>query len=179
MRTLILLFFLASGVITTPAQRRNINPRVSKTQPSVYITFEREGKIASSSSGEMEETVWLRIRNNTRWPIILDMNGVPKEYGAALFHDVLSEGKVIAEEHCHVCSFNPLPPSHYLVFTVPRSDLVKGYSIRVRFSYCWEDGSDVAGGREVEHFVYFHSSSLPKTPKLNARSNKRLQRTRR
>jgi hypothetical protein len=165
MRTFILLFALAICVRTTPAQRRGPEPRLSKAQPSVYITFEREGKIASSSTGEIEETVWLRLRNNTRWPIILDMNGVPsKAYGdASLFHDVLSEGKVIAEERCHACSFNPLPPGHYLVFTVPREDLAKDYSIRVRFSYGWEDGHDVAGGREVEHFVYFHSADLKKS----------------
>jgi hypothetical protein len=163
-RTFILLFVLAYCFGPTTAQRRSAEPRLSKSRPSVYITFEREGKIASRSTGEVQETVWLRLRNNTRWPIILDMNGVPKEYGdAGLFHDVLNEGKVIAEKRCHACSFNPLPPGHYLVFTVPRLDLVKGYSIRVRFSYGWEDESDVAGGREVEHFVYFHSSSLPKS----------------
>ena len=134
--------------------------------PKLNLPFEREGKIASLSTGEMEDTAWLRLRNNIRWPIILDMKGVPsKAYGDAfLFHDVLSEGKVIADERCHACSFNPLPPGHYLVFTVPREDLAKGNSIRVRFSYGWEDGHDVAGGREVEHFVYFHSSNLKKAP---------------
>jgi hypothetical protein len=166
MRTFLLVFALIICVGMAPAQRRSVarNPRLSKAHPSVYIALEREGKIASSSTGEVEETVWLRLRNNTRWPIILDMNGVSKEYGdAALFHDVLSEGKVIAEERCHACSFNPLPPGHYLVFTVPREDVAKGHSIRVRFSYGWEDGNDVAGGREVEHFVYFHSSDLKKS----------------
>jgi len=164
MRAFVILLALVICGGATSAQRRTVNPRLSKARPSVYITFEREGKIASSSTGEVEETLWLRLRNNTRWPIILDMNGVPKEYGdAALFHDVLSEGKVIAEDRCHACSFNPLPPGHHLVFTVPSADLVKGYSIRVRFNYGWEDENDVAGGREVEHFVYFHSADLKKS----------------
>jgi hypothetical protein len=160
------LIFIILSVASVGAQSRGQNPRLSQSHPSVYITFERAAKIASDSSGELEETVWLRLRNNTRWPIILDMNGVSsKEYGdAALFHDVLLDGKVIAEERCHACSFNPLPPGRSLVFTVPRADLREGYSIRVRFSYGWENGNDVAGGREVEHFVYFHHSALPKIP---------------
>src|SRR5215813_11260462 len=95
------LFFIILSVASCGevyAQRRGQNPRLSQSHPSVYITFERAAKIASDSSGELEETVWLRLRNNTRWPIILDMNGVSsKEYGdAALFHDVLLDGKVIA-----------------------------------------------------------------------------------
>jgi hypothetical protein len=167
MRILILTLSLVvslSGV--SLAQRRSgvtsRNPRISKANPSVYITLEREGVIASVSTGEMQQTVWLRLRNNTRWPIVFDMRGVPsKEYGdASLFHDVLLEGKVIAEERCHTCSFNRVGPGRSLLFTVPGEDIGKGKSIRVQFSFGWEDENDVAGGREVEHFVYFHSSSL-------------------
>lgn len=164
MRSVIFFVILLGIAGSVYAQRRSENPRLPKSRPSVYITFERIAKIASPSNGELEETVWLRLRNNTRWSIILDMNGIPPEYGdAALFHDVLLDGKVIAEERCHVCSFNPLPPGRSLVFTVPRADLRQGHSIRVKFSYGWENGNDVAGGREVEHLVYFHHSSLPKT----------------
>jgi len=174
---LILLIGSAGSICGQRAQKARLSPK----HPSVYITFERAAKITSDSTGELEETIWLRLRNNTRWPIILDMNGVSsREYGdAALFHDVLLDGKVIAEERCHACSFNPLPPGRALVFTVPREDLRQGYSIRVRFSYSWEDGDDVAGGREVEHFVYFHQSSLPKSLSSATLSNKRLERTRR
>lgn len=169
MRTLILALTVTLNLgVNSQAQRRSIastrNPRISKVHPSVYITLEREGKIASASTGEMQKTVWLRLRNNTRWPIVLRMNGVPsKDYGDAfLFRAVLSGGKLIAEERCHVCSFNQLGPGRSLVFTVPSEDLAEGYSIRVQFRYAWEDENDVAGGREVQHFVYFHSSSLAK-----------------
>src|SRR4029453_551689 len=165
MRTLILVFALIGGVGISPGQNPSVNrnPRLSKAHPSVYITFERQAKIANiSGTGEMQGTVWLRLRNNTRWPIVLDMNGVPKGYGdAGLFYDVLSEGKLIFENRCHVCSFNKLGPGRHLVFTVPHEDLVKGHSIRVKFSYGWEDEFDVGGGREVEHFVYFDGSHLP------------------
>lgn len=161
MRISILLIVLVISVPSLLAQKRSVDPRISKAHPSVYITFERQGKIASlSGSGEIQETVWLRLRNNTRWPIVLDMNGPPsKAYGdALLFHDVLSEGKLIAAERCHACSFNELAPGHYLVFIVPLEDLAKGRTIRVRFKYAWE-----ADSGEVEHFVYFDSSNLPST----------------
>ena len=157
MRTLTLCIVLCV-VPTSFAQKRVPNVRLSKAHPSVYITLDHQGKIASMSNGEIEDTVWLRLRNNTRWPIILDMNGVPsKAYGdAALFWDVLCEGREPAIVRCHACSFNPLHPGHYILFTVPRADLAKGCAIRVKFSYGWEDSSG-----EPEHFVYFYSSDLP------------------
>jgi hypothetical protein len=153
--TFCILLFVAPIIF---GQKSAPNVRISKAQPSVYLTFDHRGKIASMSSGEIEDTVWLRLRNNTRWPIILDMNGVPsKAYGdAALFWDVLCEGDEPSLRRCHACSFNPLPPGHYILFTVPREDLAKGCSIRVKFSYVWEDSSG-----EPEHFVYFYSSALP------------------
>jgi len=157
MRVLILCILLLLAPIIF-AQERAPNVRLSKAHPSVYITFDRQGKIASMSNSEIEETVWLRLRNNTRWPIILDMNGVPsKAYGdAALFWDVLCKGTEPAIRRCHACSFNPVPPGHYILFTVPREDLAKGCAIRVKFSYAWEDSSG-----EPEHFVYYYASDLP------------------
>jgi len=157
MRVLILSVVLFATPISW-AQTRAANPRLSRAHPSVYIAFDRQGKIADLRGiGELKETVWLRLHNNTRWPIVLDMNGVPKAYGdASLFYDVLSDGKLVFEDRCHVCSSNPLRPGRSLVFTVPQEYLAKGFSIRVKFSFGWEDSSD-----DVEHFVYYHSSSLP------------------
>lgn len=166
-RILIAALILSSLSGTTFAQHRRAarivrDVRISKKHPSVYITFEREGKIASARTGEIQETVWLRIHNNTRWPLILFMNGVPShDYGDAfLFYDVLSEGKVLTESRCHVCSFNQLGPGRSLAFTVPREELAEGFSIRVNFNYGWEDESDIFAGREVQHSVSFYSSSM-------------------
>jgi hypothetical protein len=156
MRVLILVVILFATPIAW-AQKRPSNPHLSRSQPSVYITFDHQGKIASTS-GATEEFVWLRLRNNTRWPIVLDMEGVPsKAYGdAGLFWDVLCEGDSPLFHRCHACSFNSLPPGHYILFTVPREHLAKGCSLRVMFSYAWEHPSG-----EPEHFVYFYSSDIP------------------
>jgi|ERR1043166_3793842 hypothetical protein len=137
--------------------------RIKSGLPSVYITLERTGKRKPLEQGESDEGVWLRLHNNTRWPLTLAMNDVPKEYGdAALFYDVLSDGKVVTERTCHACSSNQIRPGGSLLFSVPREDLSERGSIRVSFSYAWERAHDVFAGREPQHFVYFYSSKLPR-----------------
>ena len=138
--------------------------RIKKDMPTVYITFERAGKRKPLEQGESDEGVWLRLHNNTEWPITVAMNGVPKEYGdAALFYDVLVGGKVMAEGRCHVCSSNQLSPGGSLLFSMPSENLAEGGAIRVNFSYGWERPDDVFAGREPQHFVYFYSSKVPQT----------------
>lgn len=164
-----LLMFLVLWSLVTPLfiQQRSAPEvqsglRIKKGMPTIYITFERIGARKPLEQGESNEGVWLRLHNNTRWPLTLAMNGVPKEYGdAALFYDVLSEGKVIVERKCHACSSNQLSPGNSLLFSVPREVLAKEGAIRVKFSYGWERTDDVFAGREPQHFVYFYSSKLP------------------
>ena len=148
------------------AQKRSNQTDVClrKNQPSVYLTFERAGKTKLLEVGEGYERVWLRLHNNTRWPIILNMSAAPsKEYGdAKLYHDVMAGLDLVFHGECHVCSFNGLGPGKSLVFSVPSGDLAEGRSIRVAFSYGWEDQNDSNAGREAMHYVLFDSSSLPK-----------------
>lgn len=165
-KILAITFILCGVVISLQAQHKprgtQAESRIRKDMPTVYIAFERGGSRKPLEQGESNEGVWLRLHNNTRWPIMLEMNGVPPEYGdAALFYDVLSEGKLILEGRCHVCSSNRISPGRSLVFSVPREDLAKGKSIRVKFSYGWEDPDDVFAGREPEHYVNFDASKLP------------------
>lgn len=166
------ILILCSLVVGNHAQLRKLNRnqtefRVRKEMPTVYITFERAGKRKPLDAGESDEGIWLRLHNNTRWPIVLQMNGVPPEYGdAGLFYDVLSERKVILEGRCHVCSSNKLSPGRSLLFSLSREDLGPKGAIRISFSYSWEDPDDVFAGREPEHYVYFYTSKLPQTSQL-------------
>lgn len=152
--------FHAQQQMTTTFQR---NVRLERRKPSVFITFERVGQLKSPDPGDERERVWLRLHNNTKWPLMLDMSAVPSaEYGdAGLFYDGLSKGEVIFRNQCHVCTLNSLGPGKSLFFSLPRSDLAKEGAIRVKFSYGWEDQNDVAGGREAEHHVYFEAAKLP------------------
>src|SRR5215510_234341 len=43
--------------------------RVSKQKPTVHITFVRFGKREPRHNEESNEGVWLRVHNNTRWPL--------------------------------------------------------------------------------------------------------------
>jgi hypothetical protein len=162
MRILILSVLLIATPISW-GQSHVANPRLSKSRPSVYITFDHLGRIAPISSSETEDIVWLRLHNNTRWPIIFVIDRlVTKKYGAAaLYWDVGCEGNdsLFFTQRCGDsirCTFKPLPPGHDMLFTVRHADLGKGCFIRVKFSYSWEDKSG-----EPEHLVYFYSSALP------------------
>jgi len=137
--------------------------KLLEDKPTIYITFERVGKRAPLRNGESDEGIWLRLRNNTRWAIILEMNDVPtEEYGdAVLFYEVLSDDKVVIDARCHVCSLSKLPSDHSLVFSLPREYLSKGLTLRIRFNYEWEANKNGSTSLEPQHFVEFSSSSLP------------------
>jgi hypothetical protein len=137
--------------------------RIERNKPSVYITFERVGELKSPDPGDEKERVWLRLHNNTRWPLVLQMSATPSaEYGdAGLFYENLSGDEVVFRIQCHVCTLNTLRSGKSLLFSIPRSQLTKERTLRVKFSYAWEDQNDVAAGREATHYVYFNGSQLP------------------
>ena len=73
----ILIFVSLAPVIT--AQRlssgRKLAARLERNKPSVYVTFLRYGKREPIHTGESNEGVWLRLHNNTRWPLVLLAQG--------------------------------------------------------------------------------------------------------
>lgn len=140
--------------------------RLKKSQPSVYISFERIGQLKSPNPLDDRERVWLRLHNNTKWSIMLQMSAVPSQaYGdASLYYDELTKGEVAFRNQCHVCTLNSLGSGKTLLFSIPRNILKsEGGAIRIRFSYGWENQDDVAGGREAEHYVYFDGAKLPQS----------------
>jgi len=174
MRALIIIVVSLITFVAYAAQHpaAHIGPKVQhlkKGQMSVYITLERMGELKAPDPGDDKDRVWLRFHNNTRWPLRLDMGAVPSaEYGTAeLFFDGLKNGEIVFRNRCHACTTNLLAAGRSLVFSLPRSDLGENRSIRVRFSYGWEDWDDVTAGREPEHYVYFYSSQLPKSRQLS------------
>jgi hypothetical protein len=138
--------------------------RIIKEKPTVYIRFDHAGKREPLLNGESNEGVWLRLHNNTRWAIRLEMNGIPREYGDAnLFYQVISENKVVVDMGCHVCSSNKLPSGKSILFSVPREYLQEDRAIRISFSYEWEEDERGSTSLEPQHYIYFYSSELPKT----------------
>jgi len=177
MRNLLSAALILCGFISLHAQHRKhsegqASVRIRKDMPGVYVMFGRAGQLKSPEKGDEEQRVWLRLHNNTRWPLRLDMGGVPSaEYGdVELFYDVVSgRGDLIFRGQCHVCTINELGPGKTLMFSVPGEDLAGEHSIRISFSYSWEDRNDVLGGREAKHHVYFSSSQLLQKVQKNVR----------
>jgi hypothetical protein len=164
--TALMLCIMASGF--QAQQKRSptqVGVRIKKDRPAVYLTFERIGRVKVPEVGEGYDRIWLRFHNNTRWPIMLEMADVtPGEYGdAELFYDVLSGNEVIVRRQCHACTLNALGSGRSMTFSVPDGNLAKGRTIRVRFSFSWEDQNDVYGGREAVHYVCFDAAKLPQS----------------
>ena len=153
------------GFSTHRNAKGQLNIRLQKDKPTVYMEFVREGHRPALANGESDKGIWLRLHNNTKWSIVMNMHGVPsQDYGdATLIYDVLSEGETIIEGSCHVCSVNSLGSGRSLLFSVPAEHLSRAGAIRVKFSYAWEDSNKVTAGQEPEHYVNFYSTQLPKT----------------
>lgn len=147
--------------------------RIERSKPGVYIAFERVGQLKSPNAGDEKDRVWLRLHNNTRWPLILEMSAAPSvEYGdAGLFYESLSGAEVIFRIQCHVCTLNSLGSGKSLLFSIPGKELTKERMMRVKFSYGWEDPNDVVAGREATHFVYFDGSNLPQSSRQKRRNS--------
>jgi hypothetical protein len=60
---------------TRNSSRKGQDFRISKLHPTVYLTFERTGKREPEYSEESDKGIWLRLHNNTRWPLLLDAYG--------------------------------------------------------------------------------------------------------
>lgn len=174
-KPLLAALILCSPIFGLQAQRKmprkQAEVRIRKDKPGVYLTLERVGQVKVPEVGEGYDRIWLRFHNNTRWPVMLDMGGVEaEEYGdAELFYDVLNGDEVIIRRQCHACTHNALGSGRSLIFSVPSGNIAKGRSIRVSFSYGWEDWNDVSGGREAVHYVYFDASKLPKSSQQSKR----------
>lgn len=97
--------------------------RLKRDQPGVYIRFERIGQLRSPNPLDDKERVWLRLHNNTKWSIMLQMSDVPsQDYGdASLYYDELRKGEVTFRNQCHVCTLNSLGPGKTLLFSLPRN----------------------------------------------------------
>jgi len=160
--------------------------RLAKDKPSVFITFERNGKRKPLETGESDQGIWLRLHNNTRWGISFCGFGVSEEYGeVGIYYDVEevpfeesggsyslpSEKETLDKKEkpetptgygsAHLCALTRLPPGKSTVFSVPREHLAENLAIKVAFNYGWEVSEDIISGLEPQHSVYFYATNLP------------------
>jgi len=178
--SLIVVLVLGCAGISS-AQRRATHRQgalIDSDNPAVFISFIRLAELEPLGTGYGRAHLLLRIKNNSRWPIILDMGGVPKEYGdAGLFYVISDSGddKTRIDNRCHVCSDNPLGPGRSIVFAVPRDWITPKSLLRMDYYFSWEQHRNNGAGSVSYHYVEFYFDSLPKSAwSAQAPSNKSL-----
>ncbi len=164
-------FILAIPAYAQEKETRSEDIRLIKTQPSVYISFEREGLRKPFRTGDSNKGIWLRFHNNSKWQVGTCMFDVPKQYGDKdLSYEVESSKRLKGNEDTPVagdpegsCLLGFMKPGESILFSVPREHLAEGLAIKVMFQYEWDMDSDgFINDSEPKHFAYFYSSEIPK-----------------
>lgn len=136
MKFVVLIFLILLFVTISPAQKQkssrksssqtNIG-RISKEHPSVYITFVKTGKRESTYVGEIDDRIWLRLHNNTRWKLLLMAQGADgltfakgDEEEVGMFYGV--EGIPKEEEHSGPVDLYPSKPPEPATVQAPVKD---------------------------------------------------------
>jgi hypothetical protein len=171
--------------------------RLNKDEPTVYITIERFGKALDPSeqrlanedlggrSRKKGEHVWLRIHNNTCWPISLIQYGmyVPKQQAGenlgarfkrigvlddgaetGLYYAVFKDRNQIGYSGIDSYNYVKLLSGRTALFSVDRDALKNQQYIRVTFIFDWEfqRGSERKGytTNEPSHYLEFSNYDL-------------------
>jgi len=155
------------------------NPTVIADKSGVYVTFERLGKRTPLRDDEGGEGVWLRLNNNMRYSISVCAFSIPEEgeqlttfnknTQISVKYDVLLNPVSLTDDRPQpnvpvgyntgdTCSLFEVKSGKSMIFVVPTEHLVKGLSIKIPFSYEWEDETV----NNPTHFVFFNSLNIPK-----------------
>ena len=162
-----LCFLLAVMAHGQGPTRLTVPVRTNKDRPTVFITYERSGPRKPLFTAEGKRGIWLRLHNNTRWKLILRVNGVPdSSYGDyVVFYEVVrteGSGFIPVGYHSHVASVVKVKAGDSILFSVPHEHLEKGLALRVRYNYEWElRNNDILPAEEPFHSVTYDSSELP------------------
>jgi hypothetical protein len=151
------------------------NPLLNPDRPSAYMEFVKAGNCPPANSGQKGERVWLAIRNNTRWTISVLANGEESKcYGdASPFYSVEAneargpEGPIPPGYWFDAASSVEIEPGGMLRFSVPRTNLDPGLSVRVDFRFTWEKND-----HDTRHSSYFSYWDLPQSLHDKAKETK-------
>ena len=144
---------------------------LSPEKPCVYITFVRLGVREPLRVGESRRGAFFRLHNNTRWDLLLRMNGVPPRNGdAGMFYSVIEAPNGYPPTHLprgepriDVSSVSPIEPGDSIEFSVPQEHIGEGLALQIEFNYEWEarDRAGIPSANEPTHMVVFYHSQLP------------------
>ena len=147
------------------SQESGPGPLLDPGHSSVYMQFTKVVRCPSSDAGQSGERIWLALRNNTRWPVLVRANGVEDEcYGdASPFYRVEGNGSMVPDgpiPYGHwfdVASLLEIAPGEILNFSIPKAHLDPGLSIKVDFQFNWEKNN-----RYTRYSSYFSYWDLPR-----------------
>jgi hypothetical protein len=161
------------------SSNRQASIKIDKKQPSIYITFEKFGKRTPLRDNESGDGIYLRFHNNLRYSIRFCAFGISdeaeqliaysKDTQMGLNYDVILNPLGIAQQRPKIdvplgyptgstCFYYELKGGKTMVFAVPKEHLIEGVSIKIGFSYEWEEEWE----KRPTHFVYFNSLDIPK-----------------
>lgn len=81
----------------------------------------------------------------------------PNHRDVTLYYDIIDSNETVVDRYrCHVCSSNILKSYKSLLFSIESYRIPQGRSIRIEFSYEWENKLFVEQGIEPKHFVFFN-----------------------
>ena len=156
-------------------QVQDTDVRLQKNKPTVYITFEYAGKRQPLHTDESNKGVWLRLHNNTIWPIRFQgfsvddsfstPAGIEKEAGVLYGIEVVGDykdGKAPIANRSHTHSIKSIPSGSSIVFSLPREHLATGLAIYVNYNFEWEVERGRIRSGEPKHRVSFYSYDLPR-----------------
>lgn len=131
--------------------------KLDRSKPSVYVELEKRLDLENSESGKLEYYS-LRLKNNSVWGITIDASGgIDEAIGdITVYYDVVGRSEnIVTRQRCHACSIITIGKGEVVRFLVPTSHLRDRLSIRIPFSFAWEDPKMAALGTEPAHYVSF------------------------
>ncbi len=139
--------------------------RIRKTRPHLFIEFVKKGR-GSLYEGEKEERVWLRLANNSIWPILICSGSVPSKYGDLELAYEVDHIEGTAEKpstrHSDNCQNSIIKAGTTVIFSVPQTHVLPTLLLKVSYRYAWEKDPDGTENiLEPRHFIYFYGSDLP------------------
>jgi hypothetical protein len=147
--------------------------KIDPAKPSVYLDFERIGKGEPLYADDIEDRVYLKLVNNTKWSIYVGafvFGDDDKEIG--LYHEIEKENNDLSNMETPKgykqgdarSPDSELRSGKSISFSVPKNHLTNNLKIRVDFTYDWEYGIEINSliYSNPRHSVFFSNSDLMK-----------------
>lgn len=140
-------------------------------RPYAYIEFDRIGPGEPMTDGESRVRIWLRLMNNSKWPITVGVYepGHGAE-GWALLHEVVEVIGASSDQSpresiptgygtADLVSSTDVAPGKAVGFSVPQNHIRPDWYVRVRFEFRLRP---TRSGRQPHSFVDLVWTDLPK-----------------